>query len=83
MPRERPEMLLARRQEELLNKYRAYRVMGAAIDTTTDPEEPVVGLTLVKPSNIPGPGPSSVTLWFLRDPEGNGPGFVEAVEAKK
>jgi hypothetical protein len=77
-------MLLARRQEETLNKYRMYRVMGAAIDTTTDPSEPVVGLTLVKPSNLRGvPGPSSVTLWFLRDPEGNGPGFVEAAEAKK
>lgn len=82
MPRERPEMLLARRQEEELNKYKMYQVMGAAIDTTTDPTEPTVGLVLIRPSWLKK-GPSSVTLWFLRDPEGNGPGFVEIAEAKR
>lgn len=77
MAKETPQLRMAKRQLEEIDKYKGYVLIGGALDDS-DPYEPFVGLVLLKPSSLRSrPGPSSVTVWVQQDPEGNGPGFLD------
>ena len=52
-----------------------YKIVNIAIDDSTDPREPWIGLVLEKSHK-------KKLAWILMDPEGNGVGHLDIVEEK-
>lgn len=59
-------------QSEMLKEYIGYTITGFVTDEIC--EEPVTGLVLQQLDHDP---PKETVFWILKDPEGNGAGWVD------